>query len=357
MTKKSKGDCEISRAKCNCRFKTTLFFAHTCKTKLICYSLSIFYNLQVILSGLCNHSYFGLNQMINRYIVGLLISMAVSLSVHAKPIVISTTNIIHDLVENLAGNQLQTEALMGPHIDPHYYKASFGDMRKMSRADLIFYNGFELEGRMQSVLENLAALKPTYALASFIPESKILFENQVADPHFWHNVQLWRITAEGVYNTLSKHFPQYQAEFKQNFERYDQQLIKLDEWIRSQISSVPPEQRVLITAHDAFGYFGEAYEIEVLGLQGLNTTSELGLKDLRLMKDIITQRNVKAVFVEASVPARTIEALIAGVQAEGGHVKKGGELLSDALGSPSSQTGTYIGMMQHNTQTLVEALK
>ncbi|WFE68691.1 zinc ABC transporter substrate-binding protein [Thiomicrospira sp. R3] len=270
---------------------------------------------------------------------------------------ISTTNIVHDLVKEIGGEKIQAESLMGPNIDPHYYRASFGDMRKLSRADLIFYNGLGLEGRMQDVLKNLSAFRPSYALSQFIDDQLFIVEQSVYDPHFWMDARLWKQAARGVAQTLIHHLPEHQDYFTQRLEHYLNELEALHNWITQQIKTLPEAQRLLISAHDAFGYYGAAYGLEVMGLQGINTTSEVGLKDLRLMKDIIQQRQVKAVFVEASVPDRAIKSLIAGIKAEGGDLKLGGKLLSDALGAPNTSTDSYIGMMRHNTQTLVKALK
>lgn len=261
--------------------------------------------------------------------------------VKAQPLVISTTNIVHDLVKEIGGEKIQAESLMGPNIDPHYYRASFGDMRKLSRADLIFYNGLGLEGRMQDVLKNLSAFRPSYALSQFIDDQLFIVEQSVYDPHFWMDARLWKQAARGVAQTLIHHLPEHQDYFTQRLEHYLNELEALHNWITQQIKTLPEAQRLLISAHDAFGYYGAAYGLEVMGLQGINTTSEVGLKDLRLMKDIIQQRQVKAVFVEASVPDRAIKSLIAGIKAEGGDLKLGGKLLSDALGHQTRpQTAT-----------------
>lgn len=275
----------------------------------------------------------------------------------AQPSVISTTNIVHDLVKEIGGDKINAEALMGPDIDPHYYRASFGDMRKLSRADIVFYNGLALEGRMEEVLNNLKSLKPTYALSDFVNASLFIEENTIPDPHFWMDARLWQQAAEGVAKTLIEHLPEHQAYFNQRLGQYLIELDELHHWVGQHIQIIPEKQRLLITAHDAFGYYGAAYGIEVMGLQGINTTSEVGLKDLRLMKDIIKQREVKAVFVEASVSDRTIKSLIAGLKAEGSHVKLGGKLFSDSLSPQNTDAGSYISMMRHNTLTLVEALK
>jgi manganese/zinc/iron transport system substrate-binding protein len=289
-------------------------------------------------------------------LIGLL-AFSGLIKAQSQPLVISTTNIVHDLVKEIGGDKIQAESLMGPNIDPHYYRASFSDMRKLSRADMVFYNGLGLEGRMQEVMENLSAFKPTYALSDFVDAEVLIYEQNTADPHFWMDARLWQQAATGVAQTLIEHLPKHRDYFNQRLAQYLIELDELHHWILQQIKTLPEAQRLLITAHDAFGYYGAAYGIEVMGLQGINTTAEVGLKDLRLMKDIIQQRQVKAVFIEASVSDRTIKSLIAGIKAEGGDLKLGGKLLSDSLDSPDMPTGTYIGMMRHNTQTLVKALE
>ncbi|UQB41290.1 zinc ABC transporter substrate-binding protein [Thiomicrospira microaerophila] len=275
----------------------------------------------------------------------------------AQPSVVSTTSLVHDLVKKIGGDKVNAQGLMAPDIDPHYYRASFGDMRKLARADLVFYNGLGLEGRMEEVLKNLSAIAPTYPLSDFIEPNLLISENAIPDPHFWMDVRLWQQAAKGVAETLSHYWPEHQDSFNQHLKEYLTELDALHDWIQQQVQTLPEKQRLLITAHDAFGYYGAAYGIEVIGLQGINTTSEVGLKDLRMMKDLIKQRSVKAVFVEASVPDRTIKSLIAGVKAEGGELALGGKLYSDALAAEHSEAGNYIGMMRQNTQTIVKALQ
>lgn len=274
---------------------------------------------------------------------------------HAKPKVVTTTNIVYDLVKQIGGEHLELHALMGAGIDPHYYRATFGDLRRLSRADAVFYNGFALEGRMESALQNLKASRPVIALADAIEHP--IYEGTTVDPHIWLDVGLWRQAAQLVYRSLAELFPQYQAEFKANHLRYDEELAQLDLWIEQQIASIPRPQRLLITAHDAFGYYSLAYDIEVMALQGINTTAEYGLRDLNRLKEVIKERRVKAVFVESTLPKRAMRALIEGVNAEGGQISLGGELYTDALGARDTPQGNYIGMMRHNTQTLVEALR
>lgn len=269
--------------------------------------------------------------------------------------VVVTTNIIYDLVEHIGGDKIALSALMETGVDPHYYRATFGDMRQLARADVVFYNGLHLEGRMQNVFDNLSAIKPVFALSEAFPNP--IIENGVADPHFWLDVSLWRLAAHYVRSQLSQLRPQHDAYFLQRWQTYDQQLIELDKWIKQQLQTVPRPQRVLISAHDAFGYYGAAYDVEVMGLQGINTTAEYGLKDINQLKQLIKSRQIKAVFIESTLPKRSIQALIAGIEAEGGQLTLGGELYTDSLGPADSPAPNYIAMMRHNTRTLVEALK
>lgn len=271
-------------------------------------------------------------------------------AVSASPLkIVSTTNIVHDLVREIGGDRIHAKALMQAGIDPHYYRATFGDMRDLGRADAVFYNGLHLEGRMQDVLDNLSAIKPVFAVSDNL--EPLIYEGDQVDPHIWLDVSLWRQAANTVRNKLSILHPQHADYFMQRWYAYDKQLAELDNWIREQIQQIPRERRVLISAHNAFGYFGAAYDIEVMGLQGLNTTAEYGLKDISLLKELIKTREIKAVFIESTLPKRSIQALLAGVQAEGHGLKLGGELYTDALGSADSTAATYIAMMRHNTHT------
>lgn len=287
----------------------------------------------------------------------LAITLSFASALMAKPKVVTTTNIVLDLVQQIGGDQIETTSLMGVGIDPHYYKATFGDMRKLAHADLVFYNGLGLEGRMQSVLENLASLKPVIPVSRFLNKDDLIHEEGVIDPHIWLNVTLWIQAAKGVQATLTEHLPEQADYFSKRAEAYIQELDDLHRWIGKQIMAIPQNQRILITAHDAFNYYGISYGLDVMGLQGINTTVEFGLNDLRLLKEVIKRRQVKAVFMEPSVPKRSIESLIAGVKAEGGQLTLGGELLSDTLGDRKHGTDTYIGMLRHNTNTIVKALK
>ncbi|MCO6432281.1 MAG: zinc ABC transporter substrate-binding protein [Deltaproteobacteria bacterium] len=274
--------------------------------------------------------------------------------------VVATTGMIADLAEEVGGDRVDVAALMGPGVDPHLYKATLSDLQQLQRADLILYNGLHLEGKMAEVLEKLAKKKPSVAVASGIDTNLLLqppeYEGQY-DPHVWFDIKLWIKAMEAVTLSLSEQRPEDKQFFESNAAAYMAELLRLDEWIREQIASIPKAQRVLITAHDAFGYFGKAYDIEVMGLQGLSTASEFGLHDLKRLVDVIIDRRIKAVFVESSVPQKFILALKEGVQARGAEVALGGELFSDAMGEKGTPEGRYTGMLRHNVSTIVQALR
>ena len=272
--------------------------------------------------------------------------------------VVANTGMVADLVRNIGGERVTVTALMGPGVDPHLYKASQGDMTRLQEARIIFYNGLHLEGRMGDVLVKMAREKPTVAVAERIPETRLLItQDGVEDPHIWFDVSLWMAAAEVVRDSLIQLDPEGQSAYERNAEAYLADLAELHDWTREQISAIPARQRVLVTAHDAFGYFGRAYGIEVAGLQGISTATEYGLADLERMVDLVVDREIKAVFIESSVPRSAIEALVEGAAARGHTVAVGGELFSDAMGPEDTPEGTYVGMIRHNVRTIVEALR
>ncbi len=272
----------------------------------------------------------------------------------------TTIGMIADVAKNIGGEWVEVESLMGAGVDPHLYKATKGDLDRLSAADLIFYNGLHLEGKMGDVLVRMASRVRTVAVTDNIPETMRREPPEFAgqyDPHVWFDVKLWALTAQQIRNSLVEADPAHAEDFKKNAEAYLMKMRELDDYARAQIATIPKEQRVLVTAHDAFGYFGKAYDIEVTGLQGVSTASEYGLQDLERLTDMIVARKIKAVFVESSVPRKSIEALVRGVEAKGHTVTIGGELFSDAMGAEGTPEGTYLGMVKHNVDTIVKALK
>lgn len=272
----------------------------------------------------------------------------------------ATTGMIEDAVRNVAGEHADVIALMGPGVDPHLYKATQGDLAKLSNADVVFYNGLHLEGKMVDVLEKLARRKPVVAVSDGIDPGRLRSPPEFKgnhDPHIWFDVKLWSGAVRRIATELKKVDTTHAAAYDRNAEAFIKRLDSLDGWVREQIAIVPREQRVLVTAHDAFGYFGRAYDIEVRGLQGISTVSEFGLADVAALVNEIVARKIKAVFVESSVPKRSIEAVVAGVQSKGHEVRIGGQLYSDAMGDAGTPQGTYIGMVSANVNTIVGALK
>ena len=273
--------------------------------------------------------------------------------------VVTATGQIADAVRAVGGEHVDVTALMGPGVDPHLYVASEGDVARLQDADLILYNGLFLEAQMADVLRQIGERKPSVPVAERIPPDQLLPSANYADeydPHVWFDIALWMYAVEGVRDALVQTDPANAAAYEANAAAYSNQLAELDDYLKQKASTLPPEQRVLVTAHDAFHYFGRAYGFEVRGLQGISTASEAGAADVRDLADFIAGRGIPAIFVETSVPVRNVEALQAAVHDRGADVVIGGQLYSDALGSPDSNAGTYIGMVRHNMDTIVGAL-
>lgn len=278
-----------------------------------------------------------------------------------KPLrIVATTGIVADTASRIAGEHAKIEALMGPGVDPHLYKASESDVRRLAEADLILYNGLHLEGKMGDILTKMARSRAVVAVSEDIPPTLLREPPEFAgqyDPHVWFDVSMWKETLGPVTRELAKLDPENAQEYEANAAAYRQELDELDAWVKQQIGSIPPDQRTLVTAHDAFGYFGRRYGMEVVGIQGISTLSEAGLNDVDRVVQAIVDKGVKAIFIESSVPRRSIEAVQAGVEARGRQVAIGGQLYSDSLGAAGSPEGTYVGMVRANTNTIVKALK
>lgn len=268
-----------------------------------------------------------------------------------------TTGMVADLVRNIAGERAEVTQLMGAGVDPHLYKSSPSDIAALSAADVVFYSGLHLEGKMTDVFEQLSQTKPVVAVAGRIDETKLLADGGTHDPHVWFDVALWQAAAKEVLQTLAKFDPSEAANYETRAAAYQAKLTELDQYCREQLATIPADQRVMITAHDAFRYFGKAYGIEVRGIQGVSTESEAGVKQINSLVDFLVSRKIKAIFVETSVSEQNIRSLIEGCRAQRHEVKIGGELYSDALGEPGTPEGTYDGMVRHNVNTIVHALK
>ncbi|GJQ26386.1 MAG: manganese transporter [Phycisphaerae bacterium] len=274
--------------------------------------------------------------------------------------VVCTIGMITDVVRNIGGPRVEVTGLMGEHVDPHLYKATPADHRALSAAEVIFYGGLHLEGKMADLFVQMARKKPVYAVTQDIDPSKLReppeFEGQF-DPHVWFDVSLWQSAVGTIRDGLSAVRPAWKDEFAARAADYTAKLDELHDWCRLRIASLPVERRVLVTAHDAFGYFGRAYGMEVLAIQGISTESEAALKKINDLVDTLVARKIPAVFIESSVNPRTIQALIEGCKARGHVVRIGGELFSDAMGAAGTTEGTYIGMVRHNVETIVKALQ
>jgi manganese/zinc/iron transport system substrate-binding protein len=273
--------------------------------------------------------------------------------------IVTTTGMIADAAKNIGGKRVEVRALMGPGVDPHLYKASEGDVSRMANADIIFYNGLHLEGKMTEVFYKMKGRVKTVAITETIEREKLLappeFEGAF-DPHIWFDVSLWIESIKNIRHVLVE-FDNSNAEFYQkNSERYLAVLDSLHLFVLEQANLVPLEKRILITAHDAFNYFGRAYGFEVRGLQGISTASEAGTGDVQVLAEFIFREKIPAIFVETSVPPRYIEALQAAVRSRGFSVVIGGNLYSDAMGNLGTPEGTYVGMVKHNINTIVSAL-
>lgn len=274
--------------------------------------------------------------------------------------IVTTTSIVADLVTNVGGERVAVQALMGPGVDPHLYKASEGDITRMASADLLFYSGLHLEGRMTEVFEQMArrGVRARAVTAGLDPGALLSppeFQGNY-DPHVWFDVSLWARTVPGVAQALADLDPTHAGNYRRRAAAYAEQLHALDADVRAQARRVPAAQRILVTAHDAFNYFGRAYEFEVRGLQGISTATEAGTGDVQGLADFIAARRIPALFIEASIPPRGIEAVQAAVRARGFAVVIGGSLFSDSLGTPGTPEGTYAGTVRHNIRTIVSGL-
>jgi len=274
--------------------------------------------------------------------------------------IVATTGMIADMAAVIGGDNVVVKGLMGPGVDPHLYKASAGDVALLSKADVIFYNGLHLEGKMSEIFEQMNSRGiETVAVSDGIDRSDLLTPLEFKgnhDPHIWFDVTLWMSAVGSVRNALIEKDPENAPQYNKNAESYLVALFELNDYVKERANSLPEDKRVLITAHDAFNYFGRGYGFEVKGLQGISTDSEAGTADVQELAAIIVERRIPAVFIESSVPPRYIEAVQAAVKSKGFDVKIGGELYSDAMGNPGTPEGNYIGMVRHNINTIVDAL-
>ena len=274
--------------------------------------------------------------------------------------VTTTTNFITDTVARIGGDRVEVTGLMGPGVDPHLYRASADDVRALREADVIFYGGLSLEGRMADLFEELGERQPVQAVTEDLPRELLLAPPAGAreqyDPHVWFDVTLWERVSRTIADRLTGLDPQHAATYRANLDGYLRELGELDAFVRERIATIPPPRRLLVTSHDAFAYFGRRYGMEVAGIQGVSTAAEATTADIERIAALIVERRLPAVFVESSVPRQTIDALVAAAERQGVAVRVGQELFTDAAGAPGTPAGTYVGMLRANTERIVAGL-
>lgn len=275
-----------------------------------------------------------------------------------KELIVCSTSIIADCVRAIVGNKVEVIALMGPGVDPHAYNPRPSDVKFLNNATVVIYNGFHLEGKMAELFERLAERKKVIEVADFFNnQAKIAAAPGIVDPHIWFSAQHWTNAFDPVTDELTKIFLHKSNDFHLNYVNWKNQVLKVTTDGRDKLSKIPAQSRVLITSHDAFHYFGKEFGIEVKALQGISTTQEPGVKDVISLVDFIVKHKIKALFVEHSVSPKAIQTVIYSCKQKGHRVEIGGLLYSDALGEQQHLGGTYIGMLQHNSQTIFEGLK
>lgn len=273
-------------------------------------------------------------------------------------VIVTTTAHVADLARAVAGDRLKVANLLGEGIDPHTYKLTRTDTSRLLAADAILFSGLLLEGKMTEMFDRLrAAGKPVLAATDGIPADRLLrAEHGAPDPHVWMDPSLWAFALDAVRDALIAFDPAGAETYRANAAAHAREMAALDAYARTALASVPPERRVLVTAHDAFGYLGRAYGLTVVGIQGISTESEAGLRRIEELVALLVERKVPAVFVETSVTDRNVRALIDGAAARGHRVVVGGSLFSDAMGASGSYEGTYLGMLDHNVTVIARAL-
>ena len=275
--------------------------------------------------------------------------------------IVTTTTMLSDLAGIIGKGRVHVDGLMGPGIDPHLYQASAGDVTLMQNADVVLYNGLHLEGKMGDIFEKLQSTRQkVISIEEGLDVSKLMeweSDSSIHDPHVWFDVSLWKNGAQTVAAGLSQADPEGKATYEANLSAYLVELDEAESYIRNRTEELPEDKRVLVTAHDAFQYFGNAYGFEVRGLQGISTAAEAGTADVSQLAQFIVERQIKSIFMESSVPPKTIEAVQAAVKARGFDVSIGGELYSDSVGDEKSGADTYIKTIKANIDTIVDALK
>ena len=296
---------------------------------------------------------------ISAALIGLSLAGQVSAHDHESLSIVATTGMIADAAREVGGDLIEVQALMGPGVDPHAYRQTRSDIVALTRADLVLWHGLYLEAQMEDFFADLSQQRPVVAVADQLPTNLLLAHDDYDgryDPHVWMNPNLWTQVVLQVRDALTEIAPDHANTFEANADAYTAELARLAEYKTQTLSTIPAEARVLLTAHDAFNYFGAAYGFEVMGIQGISTESEAGLARISELVDLLVDRQIGAVFVESSVSDRNIRALIEGAAARGHEVTIGGELFSDAMGPEGSYEGTYMGMIDHNVTVITTAL-
>lgn len=273
--------------------------------------------------------------------------------------IVATTGMIADTARRIGGDLVSVKALMGPGVDPHAYRQTRTDILAMAKADLVLWNGLFLEAQMEELVQEMTKRTSVRAVAEAVPADQLIAHDDYADrqdPHVWMDPALWRDVALAIRDAMIAVAPGHEAVLAANTQEFLGELDALQAYSQTALASVPEEARVLLTAHDAFNYFGRAYGFEVIGIQGISTESEAGLNRMTELVDLLVTRKIGAVFVESSVSDRSIKALIEGAASRGHQVKIGGELYSDAMGAPGTYEGTYLGMIDHNVTVIAGGL-
>ncbi len=273
--------------------------------------------------------------------------------------VVTTIGMITDIVKNVGGTRVEVTGIVKHGVDPHLYNPTPKDVQRLGSAHIIFYNGLHLESKMADILTKMSEDTLTVAVTDAVDPSLLLTPPEyegLYDPHLWFDVKLWMQAVRKVRYALSEFDADNTVLYRSNAERYLTKLMELDEYVKSQVERVPSQQRVLVTAHDCFNYFGKAYGFEVHGLQGVSTATEVGIADVQELAAFIVERGIPAIFVESSISSRSLKAVKAAVKSKGFDVEIGGQLFTDAMGSEGTPEGTYIGMIRHNIDTIVHAL-
>lgn len=298
-------------------------------------------------------------QLLSTFSASALVGMATPVWAAGALNIVATTGMIADAARRIGGDAVVVRALMGPGVDPHAYRQTRSDIVAMTRADLVLWHGLYLEAQMERFFEELSRKRRVVAVAQGLPKDQLLSHEDYAnrfDPHVWMDPNMWVMVVDAVAAALSEQRPEMSATFAANADTYKAELVALADYADVTLNKVPSEQRILLTAHDAFSYFGRAYGFEVIGIQGISTQSEAGLNRVSALVDMLVDRKLEAVFVESSVSDRNVRALIEGAAAQGHTVKIGGELFSDAMGVDGTYEGTYLGMIDHNVTTIASAL-